>query len=541
MSRCDVALVFPPLWYYTSVPADLTYTSAPLTDLGLAVRCIDLSAALPLGLFREHSFVTALQARATYEDRTVLEAANRELGKASATVATTFGIRYGLRRMRFRGTDEAHLPEALRVGLNGKRNPALPLLAGVAAALSKQAPLLIGIALVYPSQRVQAVTLARLLRHQGYQGFIALYGSLQDEIGPGDFAEDLLKEPIHWLFRDVDAAIVGEAENTLPALCTALAGDGDLGAVPNLIAPRHLGADYRVERVIYDLEQQPLPDFSRLDPMLYLTPDPVVDLRMGRGCPWGRCGFCAIQAHHPGYRPGDIQNVARAMMAARDSMGSTFFRIRDDLVTPGQLRQLAEAIETLPFAPRWSVRARFHSSLTRETLQKAASAGLEELWLGLESAVPRVRALMGKGVEQDEVERILIDGHELGIRTRALSMIGFPGETATEARQTLSFLEARLGLLTTASVSPFELMRQSPMARRPNDFGIRLLPDTLPRYARLRYRSRATWDNPITRDQFKSMLLAAATSLLPRLQSELLPDAHHGWIAASVARSGWPC
>ena len=75
-------------------------------------------------------------------------------------------------------------------------------------------------------------------------------------------------------------------------------------------------------------------------------------------------------------------------------------------------------------------------------LEEAAAGGLEELWLGLESISPAVRDRMDKGVSQPVIERIVRDASEVGIRVRALCILGYPGESIEEARATLDWLEA---------------------------------------------------------------------------------------------------
>lgn len=395
-SERPLALVWPPLWTYTSVPADLTDTAGALRAAGVPTRLHDLSAGLTRHLLGDLPGYQALQRPETYLDPERHRAAAAALEAASAAIGARHRVEYGPRRLRFPDIDEDHVSGALRVGLDRGRNPALPYLQASARRLLGDDPAVIAIGLGFPAQRVGALALARLLRECGYRGYIALYGSLQDEIAPEDFADDLEGSPLHLLFRDFDGAVVGEAESALTAFWRVTQGQGQLSEVPNLLSPATGGR--RPRRHVESLREQASPSFEGIDPALYSTPGPVIDLRLGRGCPWGRCTFCAIHAHQPGYRAGPAGRVAEAMRQAHDALGARFFRVRDDLVTPAQLRLLAEAIAGLPFRPRWSARVRFEDALVKDTLARAAGSGLEELWIGLESASERVRERMDKGV-----------------------------------------------------------------------------------------------------------------------------------------------
>ncbi len=149
--------------------------------------------------------------------------------------------------------------------------------------------------------------------------------------------------------------------------------------------------------------------------------------------------------------------------------------------------------------------------------------------MGLESANADVRSRMDKGVRHDVVERILRDAHAAGIRVRALCMVGFPGETLAQANETVDFILSHLDVLHTASLSPFQLMRRSPMAQDPAAFGLSPQRDTLPAWARLRFSQPATWDRLSDQD-LATLTRKVATHLGPRLQAQLCPDAAHGWL-----------
>lgn len=444
----DVALLFPPLWYFAAVPADLSHTAGRLQELGLSTFAWDGSAAYTRHHFREQ--IAPLRHRETYGTPRHLDttaawyAAARRLG-------ARFGAEVGPRHLRFPDIDESHVPRALERGRDLFRNPALPVLQDIVERIVRTPPAVVAIALVHPDQRVQVVTLSALLREAGYRGTLVWYGELEDVFAPSDFAPDLLGR--HRIHDWVDGVVIGDAGDALAALARGEA------VVPNYLR--------RGDTALPPRHRQPLtspPVFDFVEADAHPFPTPVVDLRLGRGCPWGRCRFCGIQAHHPGYRAGPIERVVEGMRRAHRTLGSTFFRIRDDLLTPVQLRRLGEATRALDFRPRWMARARFSAGLTRGALEAASAGGLEELWLGLESAVPRVRESMDKGVPQVEIERILREGAALGLRLRALCLLGYPGETADEADATVQFLEDHQHELTAFSITPFQAVRSAPLA-----------------------------------------------------------------------------
>jgi hypothetical protein len=526
----DVALVFPPGWYYTAHPADLSYPAGFLRAAGLRVRTVDLASRLLGVLFGDLPAAAALRSPATYADPARHAAASRDLRDRAAAVAARHGVRYTLRQLGFPGADPDHWPTARALGRSA-RNPALPLLTGAARALAASGVPLIALALVHPDQRPQVAALSSLLRDEGYAGTVVVYGVMEDVLSPLDFAPDLEGEPVHDLFRDVDAVVVGESERPLLELARRAAW----GSFPGVIAPRH-GVARLEEAPPVPLELHPGPSFTDLRPHP-LAPAPVVDLRLGRGCPWGRCAFCAIQAHQPGYRAGTADAVARAMTDAHAAAGSVFFRVRDDLLTSRQLEGVAGAVAALPFAARWSARARIEPSLGAEVLGAARAGGLEELWVGLESASERVRERMDKGVSDATVERFLEAGRAAGVAVRLLCLVGFPGETPDEARATLDFVARNAARVASFSVTPFQLARRSPMAADPERWGLRLVPDPLPRHERVRWTIPCVVEGAV---DGAALVDAAYRDVAPLLPTVLGPDLHHDWMSRSVRAGGWP-
>jgi len=526
----DCALVFPPLWYFSAIPADLTYVHSWLVQHGLNVGVWNLSASFQHEKYGNTQGYRTLQDPNSYFHLATLRAGHHALRQAAHGIGQVHNTPVRFRHLNFNKDNVEHVPTALAVGMDGARNPALPCVKQACADLIAANPKVIALTFVHPDQCVQVLTIARLLREGGFAGLVVVYGSLEDVVAPADWMEDLVGEPKHLLFDTVDAVVIGDSEAALLGLCR---GETDL---PNVMWG-HTPVHPRRHRE--SLKNWPPLLFDHVVAEHHPFPKPVVDLRLGRGCSWGKCAFCAIQSHQMGYRGGDPAHVAASMMTAHETLGTTFFRIRDDLVTPPQLIALAQAISALPFRPRWMVRCRFSPGFSKELLSEARDAGLEEIWMGLESGSPRVRELMDKGVAQEEVVRILHDGSSLGLRIRALCIVGFPGETDEEFQETIDFIMAHQERLSFVSLTPFQLARNSPMSSDPERYGLKVLPDPIPRHERLRFlipSRKLDGSSPIEGSQ---RFIQAINRLTPWSYTVTGPEPTHDWMHASVSRQGW--
>ncbi|MEZ4318805.1 MAG: radical SAM protein [Myxococcota bacterium] len=447
-----VALVFPPGWYYPTVPVDLTAVAGGLEARGVPVVQVDLNArgaAVLLGdvhaeLSTDEGWDADLDARVS-----AVSARESEVGRGS-------GCRWAWPGEPQYAEDSGDLRIALE--LAATRNPYAgrfdlePLLAASVVA----------VAWVHPGQLVPLLGLVGELRSLGYTGRIVVYGGLEDVLEP----RSLGLTPDHALLDVVDAVLLGDPVPTLAALAE--------GRRPEEGVLDRSGVGDPTPSALYP------PVFTGLSRQ-YGTPTPVVDVRWSVGCSWDRCTFCAIPAHHR-YRLQPLDDLVLGMERAEATLGTRRFRLRDDLLAPAQTERLARALEGRGW--HWMHRARFDAGWTEARLVAARRAGLGEIWFGLESAVPRVRALIDKGVDSEVVDANLEACAAAGIRARLLVIAGLPGETAAEFAETVAFLKARRDRVCGFALTAFQLMRDAPLARSGE---VELLDDPVPERFRLRW------------------------------------------------------
>jgi len=512
LTHTRITLVFPPLWYYSTVPVALTQVGGDVTAAGFDVDLMDLNADCLKNTYGNDGVWDALQREETYRNAEKWDSLLLKLSATYQSIDARFSVVSHFRRLTFPEVDQADVNEAQNIASDPNRNPFWPTLRRRAQECVVKPPSHIAIAVIYPEQRSHALAFATALRQANYSGAISLYGQLHDQLSTSDWTADL--HPEHAVFNYVDAVLIGDPGQ---AICrwVETQAKGCIHAEPN---------PQTVLRAI--------PLFSGLQREQYPFPHPVVDLRCSVGCPWARCTFCAIPHHHDGYISRPIEHALRVMQQAHETLGARWFRFRDDLLTPKQIQELGDAVVDAKLPIEWSARARFQPGFTESTLRRARQGGCSELWFGLESAVSSVREQMDKGVRDETVEQILDAAHRVGIRIRLLCMIGLPGERPEEAEATLQFIEANRHRLAGVSLSPFQLMRASPMGRSPERYGVSVLPDPIPREKRLRHTIPAWWE--VDLNQVERLLKAHAAQEHSKPRPEASPGISHSWIGACL-------
>lgn len=130
-------------------------------------------------------------------------------------------------------------------------------------------------------------------------------------------------------------------------------------------------------------------------------------IRITRGCPWNRCGFCFMYKHikfeaKPFEEIKDDVKKAREIYRAAESI---FLGDSDNLVHKELPEIVAFIRKTFPKVRRITAYARAKTILRRkmEFLTSVRKAGLDRLHIGLESGDPIVLERLCKGVKPEEM------------------------------------------------------------------------------------------------------------------------------------------
>ena len=332
--------------------------------------------------------------------------------------------------------------------------------------IERERPELVGVSIATMDQMLAGLTLAYLIKEGGLGCHVTVGGAhvtmLRQELGR-----------LPALFDLVDSAVAFEGEVPLLRLTQALAGDGHLTQVPNLIYRRggHVRANPLGEPVA--MAELPPPDFDGLPLERYLAPQLVLPLASSRGCYHGRCAFCNVgYGRGAPYQARPAQQVAQQMRALCQEHRAQHIFFADEVLSPHLLREMSAALERAGSPIHWCGCARLEPALSEELLAGMARGGCRMLLFGLETASPPVMTRMAKGTQREAMGRILEQSAAAGIWNHVFFFFGFPGETLEQAQETVDFVYAHQEAIHSASPGTFLLERDAPVHRRPGEYGI---------------------------------------------------------------------
>jgi len=160
-----------------------------------------------------------------------------------------------------------------------------------------------------------------------------------------------------------------------------------------------------------------------------------------RGCPY-TCSFCSAPlTSGRKIRTRSIDNIVNEMELLKQKYGvnSVHFLDNDFIYNKERVLNLADKLQKRNLGINWRALARVDVTAKsgKEFLEKIKQAGCYQLVFGIESGSQRILDLVKKGTTPEQAEEAIRLCKEVGIKTKAYYMFGFPTETLQEMNKTL--------------------------------------------------------------------------------------------------------
>lgn len=237
-------------------------------------------------------------------------------------------------------------------------------------------------------------------------------------------------------FPFVDFILRGEAEKSLPILLRELQGDYQFTQVPGLtFRDRQLVRRTPNAPVIEDLDSLPSPSYHLSS---YLHGAKSASIELGRGCPFS-CTFCSTNDFfRRRFRLRSPDRVLAEMRSIATTYGIRHFELVHDMFTVDRKRVVAfcEAMQASGEDFTWDCSART-DCIDEELLQQMSASGCRGLFFGIESGSVRMQRIIDKDLDPARAQEMLRVSEQLGIRTTASLITGFPEEQWSDVRDTL--------------------------------------------------------------------------------------------------------
>lgn len=251
-----------------------------------------------------------------------------------------------------------------------------------------------------------------------------------------------------------DYCVVGDGEETFFEFVKAIQTKASLKNVKGLALRNESGIHYTLREFSVDLDFLPFPAFDLIDIRKYLRSKNYYKNRSdiaknstsiitSRGCP-NHCVFCSVRLHMgQKFRAHSPEYIIKLLRYCVEKYGLVNFHFEDDnlICDKERFEKILDLIIEEKLKIKWDTPNGVRiDSLDYNLLKKMREAGCFQLTLAIESGSQRVLdAIIHKGFNLEKVEKIVQYCKKLKISTNAFYVIGFPGETINEIKDTLGF------------------------------------------------------------------------------------------------------
>ena len=246
-----------------------------------------------------------------------------------------------------------------------------------------------------------------------------------------------------------------------------LVSDNGMEVLCNRLAQPVRGLDFSSEKCGSETSHLFFPDYHQAPWEKYLVPYPIIPIHTSYGCYWGRCQYCpeALQDNvHEVISENKLSQIIEAI-ARPHSSGMIHFT--DNALPPTILDFLCKHAALLP----WFGFARISPELGKKAyVEQLRRSGCRMLQMGLESGSRSILGRLRKGISLVDASNALKHLKKAGIGVYLYVMFGIPGETETEAQETLNFVADHADCISFMNVSllnlPIEWPEENDLKRR---------------------------------------------------------------------------
>jgi anaerobic magnesium-protoporphyrin IX monomethyl ester cyclase len=310
--------------------------------------------------------------------------------------------------------------------------------------IEKRKPDVVGIAGPFTCQIGNTLQISNLVKEVN-PNILTAVGGPHVTLVPKDFLEEA---------QSVDVAVTGEGEYAMLEVVQAFEGKKKLNEV--------LGIAYRQEGKVVlnpprpfidNLDELPYPAYDLVDMEHYLNPPQGIGYRSfqnraismvtSRGCPFNCC-FCAVHLHMgQRFRAHSAQYVLDHIQYVVDKFRVQNIFFEDDNLTLDikRFEAICDGIIERKIQIGWEtpngVRA---DCLNLELLKKMKQSGCKSVFVGVESGDQQILdKVICKSLDLNRVVEFAKNAQEIGLKTGAFYIIGFPGETKLAMQRTVDF------------------------------------------------------------------------------------------------------
>lgn len=257
-----------------------------------------------------------------------------------------------------------------------------------------------------------------------------------------------------YLEKGADYILQGEGEASLLELINSLENHNNPNKVNGIIYtdPETQQVQVNPKRnVIQNLDELPLPAWDLVDMDAYKTiwaksPYPfTLNIATTRGCPY-KCNWCAKPIYGNRYNAHSPEYIVRQIAYLKATFGVSRFWMSDDIfgLKPNWVQEFGKLLDEQRLIIRYYIQSRVDLLLKEDTIAVLAHSGLEEVWVGAESASQKILDAMDKGTTVSQIYEATRLLKKQNVRIAFFLQFGYLTENQDDIKKTIAMVKELL-------------------------------------------------------------------------------------------------
>jgi anaerobic magnesium-protoporphyrin IX monomethyl ester cyclase len=252
-----------------------------------------------------------------------------------------------------------------------------------------------------------------------------------------------------YLRYGADMVVIGEGEETMFEICSYYkvhkSFPQDCDGTAFLKNKELVTNKDRV--LIKDINTLPFPDRSKVDLKLYLDAwkkyhgKSMISVSTMRGCPY-TCKWCSRAVYGGTYRRRAPELVAEELLRIKKEYAPDAVWFVDDVFTISHkwLKEFVACVKEKNAVIPYEIITRA-DRMNEEVVKLLKESGCFRVWIGAESGSQKIIDAMDRRVEVQTVRDMIILSKSYGIEAGTFIMLGYPGETKKDIKETIKHLQ----------------------------------------------------------------------------------------------------
>lgn len=254
-----------------------------------------------------------------------------------------------------------------------------------------------------------------------------------------------------YLEKGADFIIQGEGEITLLELINSLEKGMSLESISGIVYQEGVIKINPKRSVLQNLDKLPMPawDLVNIDSYRKIwikgNKSFTLNLATTRGCPF-KCNWCAKPIYGNRYNSHSPEYIARQIAFLKEAYGVTRFWMCDDIfgLKPNWVQEFNVELQKQNLKISYYIQSRVDLLLKEDTIDALAKSGLEEVWVGAESASQKILDAMDKGTTVEQIYKATGLLKKKNIRVAFFLQFGYLNEKQDDISKTIAMVKELL-------------------------------------------------------------------------------------------------